>query len=126
MLICRNCGAQLPDGVPFCTACGAPQQYAAAPQYGGAQPQTAAQSARSGYEAWKQQQAAPCGGQQSYVPQQADQHPWGGYAAQQELPQQFDWTRLQPRMRPAGASGLIAAITLLLLAAAMLIWGMTV
>lgn len=125
MLICRNCGAQLPDGVPFCTSCGAPQNTAAAPQYGGAQPQTAAESARSGYEAWKQQQAAPYGGQQ-YVPQQAAQQPWGGYATQQELLPEFDWEHLQPRMRPAGATGLIAGITLLLLAAAMLIWGMTV
>jgi len=24
MAICQNCGAQVPDGVPFCATCGAP------------------------------------------------------------------------------------------------------
>ena len=125
MLICRNCGAQLPDGVPFCSTCGAPQS-ALAPQYAPTpQGQSAAESARSGYEAWKQQQAAPYAGQ-GYVPQQTEQPPWGGYATPQAQQPDFDWEHLQPRTRPAGASALIAAVTLLLAAAAMLIWGMTV
>ena len=41
-MICKNCGAQLPDGTAFCTNCGcaveAPQQQAQ-PQYQQAQPQ---------------------------------------------------------------------------------------
>ena len=124
MLICRNCGAQVPDGVPFCTNCGAPQNAAAQPGQR-AQPQSAAATARSGYEAWKQQQAAPYAGQ-GYVPQQTDQQPWGGFAAPQTQQPDLDWEHLQPRSRPAGASALIAAVTLLLLGAVMLIWGMSI
>lgn len=50
---CPNCGAQLPDGATFCTACGTPIQQAAPDMY--AQPENA--YAQPAYEA--AQPAAP-------------------------------------------------------------------
>ena len=50
----------------------------------------------------------------------------GQYGAVQQENPPIDWTRLQPRKSPGGASALIAGLTLMILAAVMLIWGMSV
>ena len=127
MAFCPNCGAQLPDGRPFCPRCGAQMTAAAAP-------------------------AAPAPGTYAQTPQQPPQFPrypepprrtsqrvgqapqygaqpaqYGGqYVTMEQANPSIDWTRLQPRTRTGGASALIAGVTLLLLAAVMLIWGMSV
>ena len=57
MAICSNCGAQVPDGAPFCGNCGAPQAAAPAQPAQPAQPMYAggyrqqAQQAQPGYNA---------------------------------------------------------------------------
>ena len=119
MAFCPNCGAALPDGRSFCTRCGAPLTpaapapgaYARSPQQPAQFPQTPAPPRRTS--------------QRIGQPPQYGEQPAQHGTAQQETPP-IDWTRLQPRKSPGGASALIAGLTLLLLAAVMLIWGMSV
>lgn len=75
-MFCKNCGAQLPDTVKFCNACGTqvtpPTQAApAAPAAPAAAPTAAATEAA--YEAYLQQQAAPAPAQPTYTPPQEPQ-----------------------------------------------------
>ena len=121
MTFCPKCGAQLPDGRQFCPQCGAPLAAAS--------PASPAAPAPGAYAPGPQQPAQfprypePPRRTSQRVGQPAQ---YGGqYAAVQQDPPAFDWTRLQPRTRTGGASALIAGVTLLLLAAVMLLWGMS-
>ena len=123
MAFCPNCGAQLPDGRPFCPNCGASMTAASTPPGAYAQnPQQPPQFPR--YPEPPRRTSQRIGQPPQYGAQPAQ---YGGqFAAMQQENPSFDWTRLQPRTRTGGASALIAGVTLLLLAAVMLIWGMSV
>ncbi len=127
MAFCPNCGAALPDGRPFCTHCGTPLTAAASPA--ASAPSAYAQSPQRPPQ-FPQMPEPPRRtsqriGQPPQYGEQAAQYGGQYGTAQQENPP-IDWTRLQPRKSPGGASALIAGLTLLLLAAVMLIWGMSV
>ena len=108
MAFCKSCGAQLTEGRPFCTSCGAPQP--------GAGPAPAPQQ----FPQYPQQppQYAP-----QTVPRQAPQT-WGGASRTQAQQPGIDWERLQPRSGPVGATALIVGIALLALTVVLMIWGL--
>ena len=121
MAFCKQCGAPLPEGRQFCSYCSAPiaAPTAAAPAPGPQQPPQ--------YPAYPEppRRTSQRIGQ---APQFGEQPPqYGGqYVTMQQENPSFDWTRLQPRTRTGGATALIAGVTLLILAAVMLIWGMSI
>lgn len=76
MAICPNCGANIPDGIQFCSECGAPLPQApvqqARPAYGYRQAAQQAQQAPQGYEP-----QPGYGAPQGYDPQQGYGAPQG-------------------------------------------------
>lgn len=127
MAFCPNCGAALPDSRPFCPRCGAPMTAAASPA--APTPGAYAPSPQQPPQFSQPPEPPRRTSQRVGQPPQYGAQPaqYGGQygTVQQETPS-VDWTRLQPRKSPGGASALIAGVTLLLLAAVMLIWGMSV
>lgn len=88
MIICKNCGAELPDNAKFCTKCGyavLPEEELRAAEE--AQPASddwnaqAQQPAYNPYAAAPQYQAQPQYQQNQYQPQQADPYGYQGNAA---------------------------------------------
>ena len=126
MAFCKQCGAQLPEGMPFCPRCGAPVAASApaAPTPGAYAPGPQQPPQYPQYPEPPRRTSQRIG----QAPQYGEQTPqYGGqYVTMQQENPSFDWTRLQPRTRTGGASALIAGVTLLLLAAVMLIWGMSI
>lgn len=127
MAFCPNCGAALPDGRSFCTRCGAPLTAAASPAASapGAYAQSPQQPPQFPQPPEPPRRTSQRIGQAPQYGERAAPY-CGQYGAVQQETPPIDWTRLQPRTRPGGASALIAGLTLLLLAAVMLIWGMSV
>ena len=108
MAVCNRCGAQVPDGRQFCSACGAPLTAPVSP------PPAAPVYPR------------PDPPQPMRTSQRVGQSPqFGAPPREQYAPvqQPIDWDHLQPRMKPAGATGVIAAASLLIIALIALIWG---
>ena len=84
-MFCNNCGAQIPDGSPFCPSCGAQQAQQAQQQAYQQQPQGYQQPyQQQGYQQPYQQQAY----QQPYQ-QQGYQQPYGQPGYQQPYGQQI-------------------------------------
>lgn len=100
---CNNCGAPIREGASFCAKCGAPAAVPQQAAFAAAPPR----SANVPYPGTQPAAAPPVG---AYPP---------GAAPQPGI----DWERLQLRKSPAGATALIAGVGLLLVAAALLIWG---
>ena len=128
MAFCPNCGAALPDDRPFCPRCGAPLTAAATPA--APPPGAYVRSPQQSPPQFPQPPEPPRRtsqriGQPPRYSEQPAQY-GGQYGTVQQENPSIDWTRLQPRTRTGGASALIAGVTLLLLAAVMLIWGMSV
>ena len=111
---CRNCGAPIRDGALFCARCGAPAAPAAA-----ADPRATAQQTM--------QSNGPTQSVKVPYPQmQPGAAPTFGAARPNVVPPPqpgLDWERLQSRKSPAGATALIVGVSLLLIAAVLLIWG---
>ena len=85
-MFCNNCGAQIPDGSPFCPSCGAQQAQQAQQQAYQQQPQGYQQPyQQQGY----QQQAYQQPYQQQAYQQQGYQQPYGQQAYQQPYGQQI-------------------------------------
>lgn len=74
-MYCTNCGKQMPDGVNFCNACGAPLQKSNTPQEGIYQPNPPSQQASTPNQQseYANQLAAPVSSQVQYVNQQTPQ-----------------------------------------------------
>ena len=103
MIICKNCGAELPDGAKFCTKCGyavipeeeylrEPQEAQAAPDDWNAQAQAAEQASYDPYPAQNQYQNPQYQNQYQYQNQSQyyggyqDQNAYNGYREAPQAP----------------------------------------
>jgi len=137
MAFCKFCGAQIQDGVAFCTACGSPLKTAVP---------TSAQAAQQPQQ-FRQQTAAP---QSPFAPAQrtADrvfpsqqrkgaaqpdaqippawagnaQPPYGAAPCGAQSGSGVDWEHFQPRKSPKSATRLILAASVLICAVIVMVW----